>query len=173
MFVLSPFIALESGEGSQRRRKWISWTTCCNFHCCFSSKLSAQVLLENGDTLIQLFLQCVHRGTLGMGRKESHTSHQCLIFIFILICYIFPFQLKNQVVFFSPDCQGPLQVLHYHLALGNLQRTPGADVSQDHLFHQNPIPRFVKREAFCFSASCLKWLNKLQPERDYQTYFSR
>lgn len=103
MFVLSPFIALESGEGSQGRRKWISWTTCCNFHCCFSSKLSAQVLLENGDTLIQLFLQCLHRGTLGMGRKESHTSHQCLIFIFILICYIFSLPIeKPSCFFFSP-----------------------------------------------------------------------
>lgn len=100
MFVLSPFIALESGEGSQGRRKWISWTTCCNFHCCFSSKLSAQVLLENGDTLIQLFLQCLHRGTLGMGRKESHTSHQCLIFIFILICYIFSLPIEKPSCFF-------------------------------------------------------------------------
>lgn len=95
-----------------------------------------------------------------------------LILSVTMTSFFFSPSTEKSRLFFFPCCQGPLQVLHYHLALGKLQRTPGvADISQDHLFHQNPIPRFVKTEAFCFSTSYLKWLNKLQPERDYQTYF--
>lgn len=64
------------------------------------------------ETLLLIPTIGVHRGTLGVGRKESHTSHQCLIFI--LICCIFsPSTEKPRFYFFSPlffppCCQGPL-----------------------------------------------------------------
>lgn len=68
---------------------WISLSTCCNFPGFLASQLSAEVLLENRETLLtQLFLWCAYRGHSWHG-EEGESRFSSTFDFYINLLHVF------------------------------------------------------------------------------------